>query len=79
MVLKIFEITVVSKYWFKKKIYFCDFLAPETKVRCGAIVLCPAELWSNATFAPQTHGDIVSRAKIKKQKISKFIFSYKKK
>ena len=29
----------------------------------GPCVLCPAEFGSNATFAPQTHEDIVSGAK----------------
>ena len=27
------------------------------------LVLCPAEFWSNATYAPHTHKDIVSGAK----------------
>ena len=30
----------------------------------GAYVQSPAELWSNETFALQTHGDIVSGAKV---------------
>ena len=36
------------------------FFAPQNQ---GAFILCPAKLWSNADFAPQNHGDIVSGAK----------------
>ena len=32
--------------------------------KSGPLILWPAEFWSNATFAPQTHRDIVSGAKI---------------
>ena len=36
----------------------------------GPLVLRPAEFWSNAKLAQQTHGDIVSGAKITTQKIT---------
>ena len=38
-----------------------SFCAPRS---FGPLVLRPAEFWSNANLAPQTHGDIVSGAKI---------------
>ena len=44
--------------------------------RYGPFVLCHAELWSNATFAPQTHGDTVLGAKKNKKNINKYIYIY---
>ena len=38
----------------------------------GPLVLCTAEFWSNATFAPQTLEDIVSVAKITTKVKSKY-------
>ena len=45
-----------------------SFLAQQS---LGALMLCPMEFGSNATFAPQTHGDIVSGAKITTKTIYK--------
>ena len=36
---------------------------------CGPFNLCFAEFWSNATFAPQRFGDIVSESKITTKKL----------
>ena len=41
-----------------------------------AVILCPAKLWSNADFAPQNHGDIVSGAKITTKNYPKIRFSF---
>ena len=45
------------------------FFAPQN---ARDFVLCPGKLWSNADFAPQNHGDIVSGA----SKYPKIFFSF---
>ena len=50
-------------------------MAPQNRV---AFILCPAKLWSNAYFAPQNHGDIVSWVKMTTEiflKLDFFLFS----
>ena len=65
--------TVVNKIsWQNKEIKFlynlCGYFGPWNYVSVfpsfGPLVLCPAEFWINATFAPQTHWDLVLGAQI---------------